>query len=268
MRDSKPPFLEFGFYFAHIKETEALSNLVGKLVESGAKFTGKGAGHRGEEIRSRRFASPHDLALEPVVICDFEEFKCYVADPEIRLIEVGMTGASAVTQEVVETIGYQSISNEAAEKDCHPLAIRTEGILFSGSARRQVSLHSLKAGKNAYRRFLFLIEELKPSYAAITIEYGLECPSDLRRDARSLAFRNFFVSGSYMEADCLQGIAKLFRDGYVKTVADGLYISSTTEFNPLGKSLDGESSQWKSMEVAQVIASQAEAASRTAFDNA
>jgi hypothetical protein len=99
-----------------------------------------------------------------------------------------------------------------------------------------------------------LVESLRPTYAAITIEWPLECPEDLQRDARSLAFRNFFVSRGYLGESKLARVRDIFADAYVEPVGDGVYISCMEEFNPEGRHLESDDAAQRSVEVAKLLA--------------
>ena len=266
MKKPGPPFLEFGFYFGDVPETDAFERLVTALLEGGAKFAGTGAAHRGPKIRDEKFASIHDQELETVPLRDLTDMTQCLADPDTRLIQVYLEGASGITSGLIEPVGYLSVSSEAALIDRHPLAIWTEATLFSGPPGQQISERAKDAGKQAYQRFRFLVEKLRPSYAAITVEYALECPADLRRDARSLAFRDFFVSEQYLGADKLKMVEGLFRDAFIERIGDGLYISCSEIFNPMGVKKDAEEAAWQSVEVAELIASVVPPQSRTHGD--
>jgi hypothetical protein len=250
MKTPSPPFLEFGFYFS-LPESEAFARLIGALLNQDAQFAGTGGAHLGASIRNERFGSIHEQDLQTVPISNLADFRRYLSDPDSRLVEVQMQEASGTTSEVVETVGYLSISQTAAVTDRHPLAISTEATLFSGPQDRE---RANAVGKRAYRRFRLLIEAANPSYAAITVEYALECPADLRRDPRSIAFRDFYVSEQYLGTDKLKVVEGLFNGAFVERIGEGLYISCNEAFNPKEIKKDSEEAAWQSVEVAKVIA--------------
>jgi hypothetical protein len=251
----KPPYLELSFYFAERDEAKSFYGLVEMLVGLGATFAGSGIIHRGQSIRNQPFSSIHDLPQEPVAVHSLADVAQCLRQPDIRLVQVLMEGASGVAPNLSEIVGYESISEEAARQDHHPVAIWTEGTLFSGPAGEPFGATTKETGLRLSERFRRLVERLRPSYAAITLEYDLECPADLKRDPRSLAFRDFYISGEYIGADTLKTIAMLFRAAYIETLAEGLYVSCTAEFNPERRGLDNEYAQWQSVEVASLIAS-------------
>lgn len=255
IRLPEPPYLELSFYFAERDEAKSFYGLVEMLARLGATFAGGGIAHRGQSIRNQPFSSIHDLPQEPVALYSLADVTQCLRQPDVRLVQVFMEGASGVAPKLSEIVGYESISEEAARQDHHPVAIWTEGTLFSGPAGEEFDAATKEVGFRLYERFRRLVEGLRPSYATITLEYDLECPADLKRDPRSLAFRDFYISGEYIGADALKTIATLFREAYIETLAEGLYVSCTAEFNPAHRGLDNEYAQRQSVEVARQIVS-------------
>ncbi len=255
MKEPNPPFLEIGFYFASTPEAKAYDQLVRALTNTGAEFTGEGRAYRFHGAKDTQFASIHEHNLEPVVIRTTADFEAHIEDADTRLIQVEMKGATRTTDDTKEVVGYVSISPDAVGKDRHPLSIVTDGELICSPLRKKSPERARAIGEKVYERFLELLETLKPTYAAITCEYALECPADLRRDPRSLAFRDFFVSGTDLGRKTLDTVRKIFDGAYTKAIADGLYVSSFEYLNPAAKALDAETAQWKSVDVAKLIAS-------------
>jgi hypothetical protein len=254
MKRPEPPLLGLSFYFADISEADAFSRLVMALLHMGAKFTGHASVHRGAGVRNRPFASTIDEPIPEPVTLDISVMTQILTEPDIRVIEIYIDGAIGIARDTAEIISYVSISSEASHTDRHPLAIWTEGWLFEGTFPKKYPKRSRKAGRQVYELFCSLIESEKPAYAAITTEIFLECPADLRRDPRSYAFLDFFVSGKFLGTSNLTKIQKIFHGAYVEEVGDGLYISCTKNFNPEGISLDPEDATWHSLQVAKLIA--------------
>ena len=249
------PFLELSFYFTQLLSAQAYLRVITELSRLGASFTGEAYAHRGREIGHEPFASIHDRDLERVTVNTVADLVQMLDDADTRLVQTHMTEAVGLAQDAAEIVTYVAISPEAAPVDQHPVAIWTEGELFSGDLRQSES--TKPAGLLVYRRFRALLETLQPAYAAITNEYGMECPADLRRDPRSHAFRDFFVSGAYVGASTLDRIKTVFADAYVESIGHGLYISSTAEFNPNNQSVDATQATRQSGEVARLLAAAA-----------
>jgi hypothetical protein len=249
-----PPFLELGFYFADTPEADAFARLVETLIALGATLTGSGSAHRGSGIRGKSFASVTDKHLPEPVTVDALSLTQVLTDPDIRVVEVAMKDSIGIAQNAPELVSYVNISPEAARTDRHPLAVITEGEVFCGTLREHFARRRHEAGTAVYSRFRELVLALDPAYASITVEWPLECPTDLRRDSRSGAFRDFFVGGSYLASEELGLLQELFSGAFVEPLANGLYISSSEDFNPERRSLGAESAQWRSVDAAKLIA--------------
>ena len=257
MRHLGAPFLEIGFYFGKSSETDAFTRLVKALTDLGAWFTDDGYAHLGLGVRDASFSSITERAPRPVAVKSLGDIERYFADPDTRLIQVYMSGVTGTVHHVAEIVTYLSVSPEAAQMDRHPLAIWTEGWMFSGPPHflRRHAKQAKKVGGQIYQRFKTLVETLQPSYGAITIEEALECPADLRHDPRSYAFQDFFVKRTFLGAPNCEHLRDLFADAYIEPVDDGLYISSHGDFNPKDKSLDTNRALEQSVEVAKMIGS-------------
>lgn len=231
----RPPegsFLELNFYFGDRPEREAFAGLVAALVDLGARFTGNAWAHRGRGIRDRPFKFAFDRARRRIAVGSLEALHRWLGKPDTRVVEVEMIGAAGTADDVAEVVTYQGISREASEIDRHPLAIWTEGWLFDGPIPEEEPAEARRVGLRAYQRFRALVERLRPSYAALTHEYALECPTELRREGISLAFIDFYVSRAYLGAAALRRIGQAFAEAYQESFGDGIYISHNPFFNP------------------------------------
>jgi len=253
MKQLNPPILGLNFYFPNLLEADAFMHLAITLLNLGATFTGDASVHHEANIRSKSFASITDNPLPEDIKLDTSNLRQILLEPNHRVIQIKMRNASGIQTETDEVITYLSISPSASQRDRHPLAIWTEGWLFEGSSSRKNSGQSQKEGRKLYNRFCTLIKELRPAYAAITIEISLECPTDLRYDPRSYAFLNFFVNEDFLGKSNLSRIEGLFQNAYIEQVDGGLYISCSKEFNPRGIQLNSEEALWHSVEVAKLL---------------
>jgi hypothetical protein len=249
-----PPFLELGFYFGDQPEADSFACLVTKLMELGASLTGAGSAHRGPDIRTKSFASMTDQPLPKPVTVSADSLTSIFKDPAIRIVELAMKDPIGIAQNAPGLVSYVSISPQAALIDRHPLAVITEGEVFCGALRDDFKESRHKAGIKVYNRFRELVQKLEPAYAAVTIEYPLQCPADLRRDPRSLAFRDFFVSERYLGSRGLARVKEIFNGAFIEPITNGLYVSCNEDFNPEGRNLNNESAQWLSVDAAKLIA--------------
>jgi hypothetical protein len=103
-------------------------------------------------------------------------------------------------------------------------------------------------------------------YGAILVEYTLESPDELRRDPRSLAFRDFYLSRRRLPLALVRSLLALVPDGaYVRELECGVYISMSSEFNPEGGHVESELAQNTSTQIARAIG-QASTAMRPAIN--
>jgi hypothetical protein len=249
-----PPLLELGFYFGEQPEVDVFPRLITNLMEFGASLTGKGLAHYGPDIRAKSFASIFEEPLPEPVIVSADSLTGILNGPGIRIVEVAMRDPIGIAQNAPELVSYVSISPEAALIDRHPLTVITEGEVFCGVLQNEFKSRRREAGMKVYSRFRELVQTLDPEYASITVEHSLQCPADLRRDPRSLAFRDFFVSERYLGSKELARIQEIFTGAFIEPISYGFYVSCNADFNPAGRSLESESAQWLSVDAAKVIA--------------
>jgi hypothetical protein len=134
------------------------------------------------------------------------------------------------------------------------ILLRTEGEAFSGSARKN-AMRMREHGQRAYTRFLAVAESINPVYGAILVEYLLETPTELANDAKSFAFRNFFVNLDDINGGAIECLLQLAgKEAYVERIAGGVYVSMTPEFNPNGQGLPPVEAQERSVKIASVLA--------------
>lgn len=253
-----PPFLKPSFYFAETPDTTALLQVLRVLTSKGAQFGGKGRISRGAGINARPFAGLTDVSVEEVPLTSIDEAECYATGADTRLMEVLLTAAAAASQRANEILTYTHISAEAAASDHHPVSLWTSGSLYDGpaSAERNPRLVRRRRahGRRVYARFLDLIRALRPSYASLVTLEGLMCPTDLRRDPRSLAFENFYVSARYLGTRPTEKLLQLFPDAYRERVGDGWYVSCYPYFNPEGREVPSSTASYASDAAAALIA--------------
>ena len=221
------PFVELDFYYDGEDQT-AFARLVKTLLELGATPAGSGLIHKGNAVP---FSWIRDLDLEEVQITQsniiaFLDHK----DPQLLQVDmfdaVGIAGVGAA--EVVE---YVEISEDAARADHHPLVIYTDGSIFFPILTDRVQQREA-ASRQVYRKFLDIITNTNPSYAAITVEAPMKCPFDLNINPESAGFLDFFISENYVGASNLDLIRQMYSAAYIESVGSGLYISCVSDFNP------------------------------------
>ena len=93
----------------------------------------------------------------------------------------------------------------------------------------------------------------RPSYGAITGEYTLETPMELRADPRSLAFSDFYVDAEFVGARNLKAIREIYDGAFVSDRLHGVYVSCSWDLNPEGRDVDYEVASARGGQVARII---------------
>ncbi len=83
----------------------------------------------------------------------------------------------------------------------------------------------------AHKRFIQLIQRFNPDYGSITVEWGLETPSELAARSSTPCFYNCYLSHAIMEGLSIPTSA------YIEVQPNGMYISGYEYFNPTGKTM-------------------------------
>ncbi len=133
------------------------------------------------------------------------------------------------------------------------VVVRTEGEDFCGPFRSNTfRLEAL--GREIYAAFVGIAESIECLYGAILVEYTLEDPEELRRDPRSYAFRDFYLSRSRLPLTLVPRLLALVPPGaYVRELDHGVYISMSWEFNPEHRSVESELALHTSTSIAYAI---------------
>ena len=258
-RKIEPPYLEISFYFSDTSESDSFQEIFSVLRKMGTNYlTEEGVlVYQAEYARAENFPSVHHAPSQEIVRMELDELISAMMDEKTKVLQVGLVDAVGTVEGGIELLTYSPISSEAAMRgDHHPISLLTTGGLFALPLEERKPLGQIKkASRKVYQRFCDLVRALSPSYGAITIEYPLECPEDLRIDSRSLAFRDFFMSDSFLGSSSMRKIEDLFKGAHQEKIGDGLYISSSKFMNPKGRSLPPIYSQKASTRVAELIAS-------------
>jgi len=253
MKSPEPPFIELSFYIPRGEDQSTFAHLVEYLFAAGAEVAGQGKANKGKNIGSRSFAGILDDVPEKVSVGSKSDFSDLMRDPDTRLFQVNLVNAVGVRKGHHEVVTHLSISDQAVSIDKHPIAIWVDGSMFDELGGQQFSNREKMRGAKIFGRFLDLVREMQPSYAAITASYSLECPTDLRDDARSYAFGDFFLNSSYFSDEKISEVLNLYSGAHVETLDNGYYISSTPIFNSSNTTFSGYR-QELSGRVAEIIA--------------
>jgi hypothetical protein len=171
-------------------------------------------------------------------------------DPNLRMMEVAYDQIIGISKAPERLEYFGVFSEEASLLDRHPVKLLAEGEPFSGPHEPE---RGRVPGKRTYEVFCDLVRTLAPSYASITVEAPVECPTDLHRDPRTHAFMDFFMSAKFIGSNNLVAVAHLYDGAYQQSIGDGLYISTYKYWNPESVSLDPSKASHLSAEVGRLV---------------
>jgi len=229
MGNIRGPFTGLQFYYADRTEAKAMIDLGQALVKRRARVVNVTVLSHGGRTT---FACPTDTDREHVGSTPSLE------DIGNRYpIEMAVQQATGTTG-ATELLRVLRISEAAATVDRHPISLWTEGDAFEMLDERRIPRTAKQTGIKLYKVFKELIAATAPSYAAITHEYDVECPTDLAADNRSYAFVDFYVSEGYLGSQQLRSVNNAAGDVYREDLGSGIYFSGFAPFNPQHKSAD------------------------------
>lgn len=222
-----PPFLELAFYVGKSEQAQSLASTINLLISVGA---------------SQKSPVEYNLHSEDYHQEDhsLDEVKAIAGQRES--LRLHFQDASQIT-----------LSAEQLEMDRGILLFRTEADVL---CEDHITSRKIKrsVGAKAYRLFVAMADALDPVYGALCIEYSLERPKELRRDIRSLAFCNFFLSESRLSQQLVANAVHACGDGvYFERLSRGVYVSMSDAFNPKHRSISSPDWQYRSVDVAKIL---------------
>jgi hypothetical protein len=228
MREPSGELFELDFYFGPRDRIMAFRQVVDLCCAAGGSLTGEVLVSEGPNLAHRRFAS---IYADPVrgIRTNASELQRLFSDEDCDVVKVAMLGATGLSKDRPEIVTYSGVSSEAACSDNPAIAIVGEGWEFStpGFERKAKTL-----GLRCYRKLLEICDALDPVYAAILNEDSLPCLYDLKRGQGTRCYRNFFVSSSAFGPSVLATIRSQCRNAYVEDRKNGLYVSTSSVYNP------------------------------------
>jgi hypothetical protein len=214
------PFIELGFYFAALSGHEALAKTFRHLLSCGGKCNGTVWIVRGYEIQAK--PNSHRSLLPPSLetVVNPTEIETLLADPNCRVLDIDMRPPDYFGSSRELRLAQLTIDETSVEKDNNPVAIWLDGSAINLSTET-IKPKKAKLGREVLGAFKRLAASLAPDYAAITVEYGLDCPSDLRNDPNTYAFHNFYVSEKFLGQSALESIRLKFPKAIHEQLSEG-----------------------------------------------
>lgn len=248
MHKLEPPFLEIGFYFADLSDADAFAKVAKTILARGARFV-SAKGWQGAGERERPFAGPADDRLPQPLHLRPDQLEAALAERDLRVTELQLDPIIGVSRSP-EVLEYETISEEAAQIDHHPINVLAEGHAYSGPHEPE---RGWKPGKKIYGAFRELVLALTPSYACINVEAPTRCPTDLLRTPSGFS-RDFWISETFLGSDALTAISRLFDGAHQERFGNGLYVSTYRYWNPARVDFDRTRAAYLSSEVGKLVA--------------
>jgi hypothetical protein len=151
---------------------------------------------------------------------------------ETRLaVKLTIESGTRIIPDAQEYISLLPISSSNPSDCGNSVAIWIEGAAFSiPSSLSGIPAKTRKIGLKVRSVFLDLIKRINPTYAAMTVDYGLESPCDLREDSRTNAFRDFYLQRQHFGASTIQEIKSRFPNADYEDIGAGEIVTTTRSF--------------------------------------
>ena len=261
MERISPPFIELGFYYHNIPSHLAFKQVAQMSLSDQGQYIGKALISQGQGIRDTPFVYFQDENPQLVELSASQLDETW-ENPNLRLGRIYVKNVIGTVRQKVEWIQYSAVSPEASIIDRHPIAIYTDGSMFDvpQQLRSEKNKQDAKtAGRRVYERFLMIVKHTQPSYAAITIEWSLECPTDLRLRPYSLIFNSCYFSKSFFAPTEINRIKEIYSGAYLIEIGEGIYTSINDDFcpEPIKLKLDYEMQEKMFEELGSIIGTHA-----------
>jgi len=225
MRIPEPPFLELGFYFRQKSGREAISLLAEALT---THFDAVPAVANAADLATPSLFRADEVIDRQVKIEGVDHLSRLLGDSSKFVRKISFDKGTRIIRDAQEFLVVLPIEGADCKLEGNAVAIWVEGAAFSRASNTDVSKKEKQIAFNSLCAFKKLISHLQPSYAAITVDYGLENPCDLRRDPRSLAFRDFYLSRTDFGENFLVELRNKFPNSVYDDYENGQITITTT----------------------------------------
>lgn len=216
----QPPFIELNFYHAKKPQKDAFKKMLNACLESDATLINQAlvASTHHEDIPHF-----HDILFLERQMITFEpnQLEALLSSNDTFVLSLYLANAIGTRPNSIEQLTYGRISEYASQIDNHPIVIWCSGDMFGFN-----DLLEQQAAMVVYDRFRYLTEKTNPSYSAITSEWTLECPTDLKNLDSTLSFRNFFLNEELLTSIDINAIKTNYAGAHIEQWDNGIYIST------------------------------------------
>jgi hypothetical protein len=186
------PFVELGVY-AHDRPDEKLfTDVLDFLVRRGGTSNGRARAHLVADPDDP-FEGPTDVAQVEVPLDDLSTVA--MRGSEHRIVAVEVAGVLRYDRGHCVVVTYLRVDRVTAPGDHHPVALWATGELFSGPVQRS----TMRAGTELRDLFRSMVEDVRPSYGAITVDWPLCSPQEIAADPKLAGdYGDVFVGRDYV----------------------------------------------------------------------
>ena len=234
LKEPSGELVEVDFYFSKLSSADAIKAVTRCCLNNG--------GECGSKIYLSQFNGARNAKFEGIYSDEETQLEVtgndlltHFSDENKRIVRVPVQRALGISKKSSDVVTFSGISASASQSDSHPVAIVAEGWVFSTPG---YSREAAKAGKQCYRRFIDYCQNLQPDYAAILNENSLSCRHDLKRGRGKDCFCDFFVNSDVYGERLVSELEEMYSDSYLERSSEGLYVSTTSWYNPKKKNLD------------------------------
>jgi hypothetical protein len=227
MRTPDPPYLELGFYFRQKSGREAIRCLATALT---THFDAVPTNAYAADLAARSLYRADEVVDHQVKTPSHDDLNRLLNDSSRFVRRISLDKGTRIVRDSQEFLVVLPIERPECKNEGNAVAIWVEGALFSRASNTEVSKKEKQVAINALTAFKKLVTLVQPTYAAITVDYGLENPCDLRRDSHSLAFRDFYLSRSDFGEDFLRTLRTKFPNSIYSENEGGQITITTTAF--------------------------------------
>lgn len=254
LRDPQAPFLELAFYAHDRSGADLLAEIYGSLVPQSAIGGGRVFLRRGPGIRAAPYAREDDSEVRTSGGVGAGQLREWLRDPDARVTRVWLDRGTLVVPHSREILAVLPVSERAAlGRDNHPVAIWLEGEAFShppGSRPQR----ALQIAARARAKFLELTAVIQPAYAAVTLDYSLECLADLaalQQDAPAL--RTFYLGRNFVPDPHVSELQGRFPSAWWERGPKGTFATTDPLFASKPLSVSPQDARDLSLAAARVL---------------
>lgn len=223
------PYIEMSFYFTDAENRiKHLDKMTAELLRLGASFSGTCivSTRINEGIAPIKNVDSEELRPISELSIDSNSWKEILHNSQNYVHKIGMLNATGFKNQLLESVGNGYIDHRYIHQDHPPLSIA----MSYENLRKE--LKEATGNESTFsRRFRHLSDLLAPAYAAICYIEPLPCLAGLRGQ-QFFNFSNFFVNRNIVSKDVLARIKTIYANAYILEMKNGIYISTTEEFNP------------------------------------